>query len=302
MLFNKDGTTNALYAQTSNVFTTWATRFQNNFRLGYRTNPILPFTLDSLKILGAFGHTGGLDWHLNRIGLHKDQYRADITGLTIPGADPAMKLRDSSNANFKTPGTVFLILGIKFPNAANVISSTYWLDNGKPIAGLTITKKSVTYDSVSYIAQWTNPPTGSHSIQVEGKDGAYWVYYSNTVGFSITAATAAAATDTVAKKATANKFAASADSTAVPATAFSLFPNPAASVINITYSPATAQINSNIVIYDMLGRIALKKTADFQAGPNMLTLPLGNLLDGTYLIVLQTPHSAAISRTFVIKH
>ena len=54
-----------------------------------------------------------------------------------------------------------------------------------------------------------------------------------------------------------------------------LFPNPAKSQINLSYNPSAPEQNVNIVIYDMLGRMAMKKVADFQAGPNVVTMSTG---------------------------
>jgi len=312
-LFNKDGTTNTTYAQGT-VFPTWNIVWKNDIRLnGTRTKPFVPFTLDSLKATGAFGLTGARDWHVNRIGLHKDSYRTDISSVRIPECDPVMKLNFSSSNNFKTPGVIYLTMGIKFPNAANAITSTYWYDNGKVITGLYIQKKSFSYDSVTYIAQWTNPPAGAHTVYTLGKDGDFWQYTTNTVSFNITAVAATATTDTLATR-VGNKLATASDSAAAAASAsdslkaaatnsaLSLFPNPASSQINLSYTSSAAQHNVNVLIYDMLGRVMQKKITDFQAGPNTLTLSLGNLPDGNYMLVLQAPHGALVSRRFVVTH
>lgn len=316
-LFNRDGTTNSNYARTGPVFTKWNTVFQDNIRLnGGKITPILPFIMDSLLKTGAFNLTQGKDWHLNRIGLHKDQYRTDLTGLTIQGIDPVMKLNYSSSNNLKTPGTVTLTMGIKFPNAANVISATYWLDNGKPITGLYISKKSIAYDSVVYAATWTNPPAGTHTIKVQGNDGdgTFWQYFTNTVSFTISSATVASATDSATHR-TANSFndstaataARSADSAraasldSLSALSLTLYPNPAKSVLNVSYNSGSAQ-QVDLYIYDMLGRIMQKKTVDMQAGPNTVALPVSGLPTGSYLLTLQAKFSAVNARRFVVQH
>jgi len=316
-LFNRDGTTNSTYARTGPAFTKWNAYFQDNFRLnGGRTTPILPFIMDSLLKTGAFNLTKGKDWHLNRIGLHKDQYRSDVTGLTIAGADPKMKLNYSSSNGLKTGGTITLTMGIKFPNAANVISSTYWLDNGKAISGLSISKKSVAYDSVVYTATWTGAAAGTHTIKVQGNDGdgTFWQYFSNTVTFAVTSATAAAASDSATQR-TANSFndstaataARSADSAraasldSLNALSLTLYPNPAKSVLNVSYNSATAQ-QVDLYIYDMLGRIMQKKMVDMQAGPNTVALPVSGLPTGSYLLTLQAKFSSATARRFVVQH
>jgi hypothetical protein len=309
-MFNKDGTTNAVYCQTTGpVFTTWGTVFKNGIRLNAKTTPIYNFSLDSVKNIGAFNKTLGRDWHINRIGLHKDQFRTSLTGLTIQGIDPVMNLRDSSDNGYKTGGSVYLIMGFKFPNAANILSAGYWMENGKPITGMSIAKRVVAYDSVAYVLRWTNPSAGTHTITVKGNDGAYWEYLSNSVAFTVTAA--AKTSDSTVKLATANKFtedstaaaradsAKAADSSRLNAE-LTLFPNPAKSQINLSYNPSAPEQNVNIVIYDMLGRMAMKKVTDFQAGPNVVTMSLGNMPNGNYLLVIQTAHGAAITRRFVI--
>ncbi|WP_431217488.1 T9SS type A sorting domain-containing protein [Puia sp. P3] len=316
-LFNRDGTTNSTYARTGPAFTKWNAYFQDNFRLnGGRTTPILPFIMDSLLKTGAFNYTKGKDWHLNRIGLHKDQYRTDVTGLTIPGADPKMKLNFSSASGLKTPGSVTLTMGIKFPNAANVISATYWLDNGKAITGLSISKKSVAYDSIVYIATWTNPPAGTHTIKVQGNDGdgTFWQYFSNTVTFTVTSTAAAATSDSTTSRvanafndSTAATAARSADSAraagldSLNALSLSLYPNPARSILNVTYNSASAQ-QVDLYVYDMLGRIMVKKTADMQAGANLVALPVSGLPTGSYLLTVQSKFSTVNARRFVVQH
>jgi hypothetical protein len=219
-----------------------------------------------------------------------------------------------------------MIMGYKFPNAANVINATYWYDNGKIITGLYIQKKVYSYDSITYIAQWTGAGPGSHSIYVVGKDGDTWQYQTNIDGFNLTAAQATTAkTDSIVPKmATANRLTvdsslAASSSNAVTdskaatdidsstantakATALSIFPNPATTQISVSINSTSVQNNTNLVIYDMSGRMALKKTVDLQTGPNLVTLYLNNLPNGVYLLVVQSASSPAQSRQFVINH
>src|SRR6201991_4873262 len=311
-MFNKDGTTNTTYCGTAGpIFTTFGAVFKNGIRFNATTTPIYPYSLDVIKNMGLFGRTLGRDWHLNRIGLHKDQFRTTMTGLTIQGVDPVINLRDTSDNGYKTGGSVYLIMGFKFPNAANILSAGYWLENNKSITGMSIAKRVVSYDSVAYVMRWTNPSAGTHTITTKGDDGSFWEYFSNSVTFTITAP-AKTADSTAARTATANRFsddsitvaravdsAKSADSSRLSAE-LTLFPNPASSQINISYNPSAPEQGDNIVIYDMLGRIALKKVADFQAGPNVVTMSLGNIPTGNYLLVIQTAHGPAITRRFVV--
>lgn len=312
-MFNKDGTTNVAYCTTTGpIFTTWGAVFKNGIRYNTTTAGVYPFAVDTLKNRGLFNKTLGQDWHINRIGLHKDQWRTSLTNVNIPGMAPVLQLKDSSDNGFKTGGSVYLIMSYKFPNAANILSATYWMENGKAIAGMGIYKQVVSADSMVYRMKLTNPSAGTHTIYTIGNDGngAWWQYSSNSVTFTITAP--AKTSDSTVKLATANKFTEdsttvaravdstrSADSSRLNAE-LTLFPNPANSQVNISYNPTAPEQNVNIVIYDMLGRMAIKKVSDFQAGPNVVTMSLGNMPNGNYLLVLQTAHGAVITRRFVI--
>ncbi|HEY4288456.1 MAG TPA: T9SS type A sorting domain-containing protein [Puia sp.] len=312
-MFNRDGTTNAAYCTTTGpIFTTWGTVFKNGIRYNTTTAGVYPFAVDTLTNRGLFNKTLGQDWHINRIGLHKDQWRANLTGLTIPGMSPVLKLKDSSGNGFKTGAPVYLVMGYKFPNATNVLSATYWMENGKPITGMGIYKRVFSADSVTYTMVLTNPSAGTHTIYMIGNDGdgAWWQYTSNSVAFTVTAPVKTA--DSTVRTATASRFAddsstvaravdsvKAADSSRLNAE-LSLFPNPARTQVNISYNPSSPQQNVNVVIYDMLGRISMKKVTDFQAGPNVMTMSLGNMPNGNYLLVIQTAQGAVMTRRFVI--
>lgn len=56
------------------------------------------------------------------------------------------------------------------------------------------------------------------------------------------------------------------------------------------------------MVYDLLGRLLTKKSVLVQAGPNQLTLSLDNMLDGIYLLVLETQNNPVNSRHFIIRH
>lgn len=315
-LFMKDGTTNSAYAQNGPVFTTLNTVWQGNIRYnGQRLYPIAPFNLDSLKVRNAFGTTGGTDWHINRIGLHKDSYRTDISKVRIPECDPVLKVAVTSSNGFKTSGSVYMTMGIKFPNAANVIPTTFWYDNGKVISGLHIQKKVVAYDSCTYIATWSNPPAGTHSIYVVGKDSDYWQYQTNSAGFTISNATVTAdngsteyasaariTVDSATIAAARQDSIKTASRDSLSATLLSLYPNPVSTVLNISYTISAAQPNTNVSIVDMNGRLLIRKTTDLQAGPNQITIPVPGLPNGTYLMTLQSRYGAVQSRRFVIMH
>ena len=320
-LFSDAGPTNADYAQTGPAFTTWGTVFQNNFKMFYTmTTPTVPYSLDTLRAVGAFEKTYGQDWHINRIGLHKDLYRTDISSVSIKGIVPKLVLTDSSTSKFKNPGVVILTTGIRFPNAPNILSSVRFYDNGKAMTTVSVTKKFVANDSVAYILNWTSPPAGYHNIVMQGNDGdgTAWQYTSNAVGFVITDSTktAASANDSTAAAlkgtpdglttdsvAAAVKARAVTDSLQANATGqMSLFPNPARNLINVSYTSPKAQGNSQVLVYDLIGRVLTSKTFVIQEGANQLSLPLDNLADGIYLLVIQSPNSPAVSQRFVVQH
>jgi hypothetical protein len=213
-----------------------------------------------------------------------------------------------------------LINGVKFPNAGSILTSVTFYDNGKPMTGVTVTKKVVNYDSASYTILWSNPPAGYHNIVVVANDGdgVNWQYKSNAVGFTVTAATTtAAAKDSTVVIATTETQATNTDSVATTvarhattdstgqgdlnAGLLTLYPNPASSLINISYTSPKAQSNTNVLIYDLLGRVLVKKTLDIQEGPNQISLPLNNMPDGIYLMVLQTQHNPPVSRRFMVR-
>jgi parallel beta-helix repeat protein len=186
-LFNPNGTEITAYAETGPPFTTYGIVFQHNTVIsGKLTKPIVPFNMDSLRATEAFGQTGATDWHINRIGLHKDGYRQDISATKTAGIDPILTLTASSNSDFTNPGIVTLTAIVKIPNAANTIGSIWFMDNGKIVTIPTI-KKAVTFDSVEYVFQWTNPTVGSHQLTFYEGEGQYWLYTTNTVDFTIKA-------------------------------------------------------------------------------------------------------------------
>ena len=204
-LFNKDGTTNELYARTGAPFTRDNVVFSNNRKLlkGLQ-QPIAPFRIDSLRSAGVFALTGDSNWHINRIGLHKDLYRADVSSTKVPGIDPVLSLAIVGKPNYKAPDTIQLTGGIRCPNAAYLFSSVKFMDGTKDVTkSLVFSKKVVAYDSVRYVIEWRKPSGGGHQLTLNGYDGQIWQYVSNVVAFTIEGAPA----DSVATH----------DSTVVPA-------------------------------------------------------------------------------------
>lgn len=306
-LFNDDGTTNTLYAETGPAFTTWSTVFLNNVKLADKlVNPITPFKMDSARASGAFGRTGGTDWHINRIGLHKDEYRSDVSAARVQGVDPTITLKTVSTNNYVQGGTVTLSALVKFPNAANIFSAVAFYDKGKPITGITITKKSISYDTATYTLTWANAPVGYHNIVLIANDGdgKFWQYLSNYAAFTVKSATTTTAADDGTVTMTTERMVDStaSDSSVLNASRLTLYPNPARNLININYTSTRAQGNTNVTVYDMVGRIMVRKVVVIQEGANQISVELDNAPNGNYLLVLQPLNGAATSKQFVIKH
>ncbi|WP_431214055.1 T9SS type A sorting domain-containing protein [Puia sp. P3] len=214
-LFNADGTTNPEYAETGAPFKKDNVVFKNNRRVLNRLQqPIVPFRIDSLRAAGVFAMTGDSDWHINRIGLHKDKYRTDISSVKTEGIDPSLTVAvtgkpggasasggaasgagsapggtgsgTSGSTVFKTSDTVRLTAGIKSPNAGYIFSSVKFMENNKDITkDLIVSKKLVSYDSVKYNIEWKNPAVGTHRLTMHGYDGTIWEYTSNAVVFTV---------------------------------------------------------------------------------------------------------------------
>ena len=224
-LFNDDGTTNAEYAETEAPFKKDNVVFKNNKKLRKRLQqPIVPFRIDSLRAAGVFSMTADSDWHINRIGLHKDKYRTDISSTKTEGIDPTLTLvvrskpggagtpggsgpasggthpvaGTSGPAGYKATDTVRITGGIKSPNAGNILSSVKFMEKGKDVTGsLIVSKKIVAYDSVKYNIEWRKPSVGAHQLTMHGYDGKIWEYESNTIQFTVTGDTAKKPKDSV---------------------------------------------------------------------------------------------------------
>ena len=189
-LFNADGTTNSTYAQTSTPWTTYKFVFANNTKMsGVLVNKISPFLIDSLKATRAFAKTCNTDWHINRIGLYADSFRTNIASSdVISGIAPTVIASAGSNNNFVAPTNITLSVKAKNPNIANCVSQVKFFDNNIEIPGLTINVQSSNFDSITYTAQWPGATAGNHSITAKIYDAPNWVYTSNTVNFTVSAA------------------------------------------------------------------------------------------------------------------
>jgi len=375
-LFNDDGTTNAAYAQTD-PFIKCNLVFSKNIKyLKNLLTPSSPFKVDSLRSAWAFGKAMGQDWHINRMGLHKDLYRTDIASTKIAGIDPILSLRDSGNSNFTNPGTFLLTASVTIPNAENVLSSIRFMENGEEVKGLTLTRNLASFDSVTYTVSWINPYPGDHHLTMMGYDGQYWEYSSNTLDFTVKGPSlpalsvindpqSACSVDlqwlaghesnvstygvyrskdsinysflfTVNAKCNdgsdcsysyplsqnsnernfyqllvtgkdgssirSNIVQQTVDCSAGKVSQISLYPNPANSQVSLNYSSSKGQSNSQLTVYDVLGRVVLQQTVVVQEGPNQMNVSLTNMTDGVYLLVLEAQHNRLAAQRLIIQH
>jgi Secretion system C-terminal sorting domain len=82
----------------------------------------------------------------------------------------------------------------------------------------------------------------------------------------------------------------------------SLFPSPANDLINVTYFSPNDQSSTYLMIYDMSGRVLVKKAIPIQEGWNTMHLPLNYMANGLYLLVLENQNGRVASRSFLIQH
>jgi hypothetical protein len=188
-LFKANGTTDSTFAKTSAPFTTYKLVFANNLKMsGLLTKTISPFLIDSLKKTSAFSKTCNTDWHINRIGLYIDSFRTSIASSdSISGISPTVTSNVNSNNSYRFPTILTLSVKAKNPNIAGCISSVKFFDNGTEITGLTITTQSSNFDSVTYVATWSNAAIGNHSITAIVYDAPNWKYSSNNTAFAVQA-------------------------------------------------------------------------------------------------------------------
>jgi hypothetical protein len=82
----------------------------------------------------------------------------------------------------------------------------------------------------------------------------------------------------------------------------SVFPNPANSQVNLVYSSSKSQNNTQLTIYDVLGRVVMQQAVVIQEGLNQINLPLPNATDGVYLLVLEAQHNRLSAQRLIIQH
>ena len=184
-LFNADGSTNNTYARTGDPFTRWGMVFQDNYKVYNKLkNPIYPFLMDSLRSPGLLTYAGATDWHINRIGVYVDSFRTDISSLGVKGIAPFINLSVNSTTNHIIPDTSILTARVVLPNAANCFSGIQFYDNGTALNGFTVSKTTVSYDTVTYSITYTGAALGNHSITCKLTDAPYWQYTSTPFTFT----------------------------------------------------------------------------------------------------------------------
>ena len=82
----------------------------------------------------------------------------------------------------------------------------------------------------------------------------------------------------------------------------SLYPNPANSQVSLNYASSKGQGNSQLTVYDVLGRVVLQQAVVVQEGPNQMNVPLTNMTDGVYLLVLEAQHNRLAAQRLIIQH
>ena len=181
--FNTNGTqkASAITAKAA-AFKTYGTVVHDNFKMnGVLLNPIVPFKIDSLKKVKAFSKTCDPNWHINRIGLYKDNYRTNIDSTITPGISPTISwLKNSMNGD-----TTMVNAVVVNPNIANSISSVQFFLDSVAVKPISITPTSLSYDTISYKAVFVDIPVGKHAIGLSIYDTPNWQYNAGLDTFSI---------------------------------------------------------------------------------------------------------------------
>ncbi len=181
--FNTNGSqkTSATLA-TGAAFKTYGTIVKDNWKItGQLTNSITPFKIDSLKVVAAFSKPCGKDWHIHRIGLHKDAYRTNIDSTATPGVAPKLGWVSHSIHG----DTLSLKALAVNPNIANCFSAPqFYIDSVLVTINNLVTNK-VAYDTVSYTLSITGIAPGNHVVYFKLYDAPYWNYTAPQLSFTI---------------------------------------------------------------------------------------------------------------------
>ncbi len=184
-LFNTNGTTKLAYSKTI-PFTQYGLICPDNF-LAKKTLLVSaqPSLMDSLKNISLFTKTINNNWHISRIGLHKDSiYRPDVTTTQTHGIVPNFALKVTSKHGFVAKDTLTISVTIKNPNMSKSYSSVLLYDN-QAKTNIPFVLKTAKFDSIVLSAQWNNPPVGTHSVTAHLFDSTIWEFASDSFAFSI---------------------------------------------------------------------------------------------------------------------
>jgi hypothetical protein len=76
---------------------------------------------------------------------------------------------------------------------------------------------------------------------------------------------------------------------------FSVYPNPASGNLNFTI-PSTTEENSDVIIYDLLGRVVFSKIEKVKQGNNLINISLKDLCSGPYTLLVKTPSATRVGK------
>jgi hypothetical protein len=80
--------------------------------------------------------------------------------------------------------------------------------------------------------------------------------------------------------------------------AISVYPNPAARILNINWNSNTTGI-AHVVITDMTGRAVFRSAADISAAAGKTTIDLGDLKSGVYFVAVKSDNIFYTSKLLI---
>lgn len=182
--FNTNGTqkASATLAKAA-AFKSYGTIVHDNIKMnGVLLNPIVPFSIDSLKKVYAFDKTCNKNWHINRIGLYKDSYRTNLDTFATRGVSPTFLWEKDSVNGDSCAETV----KIANPNIVNGIGSIKFYLDGNVATPISLVADTISNDTVAYRAVFGSIPAGNHSVTATIYDSTLWQYSSGMDTFTIT--------------------------------------------------------------------------------------------------------------------
>lgn len=183
VFFNKNGTQKAsATTATGAAFKTYGTMVKDNLKMGTQlAQTIAPFKIDSLKAVAAFAKPCGKDWHIHRIGLHKDAYRTHLDSTATAGAAPRLVWRSQI-----VHGDSLLLEAIAVnPNIANCFSEVRFYVDSVAVPTNHLTIRPIAYDTVAYTIAIGGIAPGNHTVYYTLFDAPYWLYSSSPFAFTV---------------------------------------------------------------------------------------------------------------------